>query len=79
MLAPKPLVLGLHPELAEDLPSEEQKAWFPVAGMYGGFAYWLAPDHNEPALIVESWSRMAEDSGMRHLILPSGFVLTDSL
>lgn len=65
------------PLLVEPLPLEADRAWFPVPGMYGGFAYWHDPDSALPALRVESWSRIIEGSGQRHSVSTKGFVLLE--
>ena len=50
----------------------EPKAWFPVPGMYGGFAYWFEGRGDDVKLIVESWCRVVEGSGQRHEITAKG-------
>ena len=52
--------------------SPETPEWFPVPGMYGGFAYWLDPIADRPKLVTESWCRVAEGSGQRHEITEEG-------
>lgn len=69
---PAPLAL---PDLQLPLPTVDEKAWLPVDGMYGGFAYWRDDDLAEAALTVESWCRVVEGSGQRHLVLPTGYTL----
>ena len=63
------------PDLAALAESVNEEAWFPVPGMYGGFAYQLG----EPGttLTVSSWSRVCEGSGQRHEITSDGCRLTD--
>lgn len=51
--------------------------WFPVPGMYGGFAYSLHDEPEGSVLIVESWSRVEEGSGQRHRITSDGCVLLE--
>lgn len=53
----------------------DDPAWFPIAGMCGGFAYRLVTRGHELQLIAESWSRVADGSGMRHVITPTQVVL----
>lgn len=65
------------PELAPMLRSEEQEAWFPIPGMYGGFKYWFDFEGNEAKLITKSWCRIAEGSGQHHEIIASGSRLVD--
>lgn len=65
------------PDLHSPLPTLSDKVWFPVDGMYGGFAYWRADSPFESGLFVESWSRVAEGSGQRHLLLPNGYTLLE--
>ena len=48
--------------------TEEAPAWFAVAGMYGGFAYYLKPGKVPLEFVVASWSRVCDGSGQRHLI-----------
>jgi len=54
------------PPLTVPLPTAENQGWLPVAGMYGGFAYWDVGDGC--SLMVESWSRVIQGSGQRHLV-----------
>ena len=51
------------------------KLWFAVPGMYGGFHFWLDQIAGDAVLIAESWCRMVEGSGQRHLISPYGSLL----
>ncbi|GAB3077707.1 hypothetical protein [Pedococcus soli] len=46
-----------------DLP-EHSTVWFPIPGMYGGFAV----RYLRSSLLVESWSRVAGGSGQAHLV-----------
>lgn len=71
------ITVAVFPKLTLPLPSLEKRAWFPVSGMYGGFAYWKDTTKQESALIVESWSRVVGGSGQRHLVLPSGVTLIE--
>lgn len=55
----------------EDILASEQRAqWLPIPGMYGGFNYALSADRK--ILTVESWSRIVEGSGQRHVVTSSG-------
>ena len=51
----------------------EQKLWFPVPGMYGGFHIKLSKDH----LDVRSWSRIVGGSGQAHWIIDEGATLVE--
>jgi len=51
--------------------------WFPIPGMYGGFNVMFNNDSEGVFLIAESWSRIAEGSGMRHKINQYGTSLID--
>lgn len=64
------------PELG---PATEYSAtfWFPVPGMYGGVAFWLAGNSARPTLVTESWCRVAEGSGQRHEITSAGATLVE--
>ena len=50
LLAKHPVPL---PRLA-DLPADDPRDWFPVPGMYGGFAYRFEDAARRDTLIVES-------------------------
>lgn len=63
------------PDLSGPLPAVGMPAWFPVAGMHGGFSYWERSDG--AGLIVESWSRVLGGSGERHEVSADGHVLVD--
>jgi hypothetical protein len=63
------------PELGPALPSEDEKGWFDVPGMYGGFAFWWEGEGEAGKLIVESWCRVVEGSGQRHEVTASGSTL----
>lgn len=66
---------GDFPKLSGALPAENAPAWFPVAGMYGGFSYWGRREGG--GLTVESWSRVVEGSGERHDVTADGHVLVE--
>jgi hypothetical protein len=70
--------------LPEDLPSltelkatESNPAWFGVDGMYGGFRYFFQGSPTDLNLVVESWSRVVDGSGQRHLITPTNTELME--
>jgi len=65
------------PDLGELFASDEPRAWFPIPGMYGGFSYWLEEDDSGVHLVSESWCRVAEGSGQRHIITAGGYELVD--
>jgi hypothetical protein len=54
-----------------------QSVWFMVPGMYGGFAYSLERGGDDPALTAESWCRVVEGSGERHLVTAAGYELVE--
>lgn len=47
------------------------KGWFPIPGMYGGFAYAWDRSSKEPTLLAHSWCRIA-DVTQRHVITAGG-------
>ena len=61
-------------EVLTELPGGQ--LWFPVPGMYGGANIRL--ETAEPALIVESWCRVVDGSGLRHRITPDDTVLLEA-
>ena len=65
------------PELEPMLEFRDERFWFAVPGMYGGFSYRLEGDGVEATLISESWCRVAGGSGQRHEITASGSRLVD--
>jgi hypothetical protein len=61
------------PKIDDTTPTTDaDRAWFPIPGMYGGFAYWLDLSGAHPKLVTESWSRVCEGSGQRHEIDVAG-------
>ena len=58
------------PQIANDQGSEGQPTWFPVDGMYGGFAFWLTWSEEQPTLHSRSWCRVVDGSGQYHVITP---------
>lgn len=65
------------PELEPLLEYQNERFWFAVPGMYGGFSYWLEADGVEAILISESWCRVVGGSGQRHRITSAGSRLMD--
>jgi len=55
------------PKITNDLLQNKEIQWFPVAGMYGGFAYALF-DYGEPVIMTDSWSRIIGGSGEQHRV-----------
>lgn len=49
-----------------------RKRWFPVPGMYGGFAYSLSGEDDSLVLMVQSWSRVVAGSEQTHRITADG-------
>jgi hypothetical protein len=47
---------------------EAEPRWFPVPGMYGGFAFRLQERGAELQLIADSWCRIADGSELRHVV-----------
>jgi hypothetical protein len=66
------------PQLEGIVATEQNPAWFDVDGMYGGFTYYLLSNKSPARLIVESWSRVMEGSGQRHLITTTGTELVEA-
>jgi hypothetical protein len=56
------------PQLEPLLEFEHQQFWFGIPGMYGGFSYELQSEGVDALLISESWSRVVDGSGQRHVI-----------
>ncbi len=63
------------PRISRNMLREKESRWFPVPGMSGGFTYKLVEREGSLELIVESWSRLAEGSGMRHRVTATQAVL----
>lgn len=59
--------------LLDDL-AEGDELWFPVPGMYGGFALRCLDAHTVEA---SSWCRIAGGSGERHRLTAEGAVLVE--
>lgn len=54
-----------------------QRVWFAVPGMYGGFSYELEAAGERSRLVAESWCRVCEGSGQRHVVSAAGSTLVD--
>jgi len=65
------------PELEPLLELVRPAMWFPVPGMYGGFAHELSMVSGGPVLISESWCRVVGGSGQRHLVSPHGSLMLE--
>lgn len=65
------------PTLSEAVITSADRAYLPVNGMHGGISYWLDDSGDEMRLIVESWCRVVEGSGLRHAITPIGSALLE--
>jgi len=65
------------PELEPLLEFKKCNFWFPVPGMYGGFAYHLETDGVAAKIVAESWCRVVDGSGQRHEITSAGSRLVD--
>jgi hypothetical protein len=64
------------PILTMDLLGQQgdQRPWFPVPGMYGGFAYNLKKEEKGLKLLTESWCRVCGGSEQSHEITIDGTV-----
>ncbi len=69
----------LEPLLELPAPPEPETLtmWFPVPGMYGGFAFDLVAEGVDAKLLTESWCRVSGGSGQRHEITSAGSHLVD--
>lgn len=65
------------PSLATLPLDESEPRWYPVPGMYGGFAYHLERRGHLLSLTTNSWCRVAEGSERRHTITAEQVVLVD--
>jgi hypothetical protein len=63
-----------YPPVAVLPECPEQRLWFAVPGMYGGFSIVLMKDSY---LYVESWIRVVGDSGQAHVVTHEGVTLVD--
>lgn len=78
--APAPNIDKLAlPRLAPLLttPLSDEQSWFPVPGMFGGFAYHFEGEGRHAKLVVASWCRIVEGSGQQHEITQDGVRLVD--
>lgn len=58
-------------DLVDKQYQEWHQEWFPVPGMYGGFAWKVRTEEDgTPYLIAESWSRVVDGWGQDHKITP---------
>lgn len=65
------------PKLIDATGTAADPVWFPVPGMYGGFAYWLEWQEDDPQLHAQSWCRVVSGSGQYHLITSKEVRLID--
>lgn len=65
------------PELEPLLELPSPQARFPVPGMYGSFSYELKVADGDVTLVSESWSRVVDGSGQRHVITTAGSRLVE--
>ncbi len=63
----------LEPLLELDRP----EMWFPVPGMYGGFSFRLERVGVEAELVSESWCRIVDGSGQKHVVTSKGSTLVE--
>jgi hypothetical protein len=71
----KPLSECLRYPPVEVLPEcPDERIWFAVPGMYGGFSIALMKGNY---LYVESWIRVVGDSGQAHVVTHEGVTLVD--
>jgi hypothetical protein len=63
-----------YPPVAVLPECPDQRLWFAVPGMYGGFSIELM---KESYLYVESWIRVVGDSGQAHVVTHEGVTLVD--
>ena len=54
-----------------------EEMWYPVPGMYGGFAYQLVEKEGKPMLISNSWCRIVGGSGQKHELTSDGCILIE--
>lgn len=66
------------PELDVMLEFEHPMMSFPVPAMYGGFYFGLNNSFGSWVLLMDSWSRVIEGSGLRHVVSPAGSLLIDA-
>lgn len=63
------------PRIADVRVHEEEPEWFPVPGMYGGFAFRLTGRGEDLEIVAESWNRIVAGSGRRHRVSPDQVIL----
>lgn len=60
------------PRITNNLATITEPAYFAIPGFYGGFAYILLEENDQPVLLTDSWSRVVGGSGQRHEISVNG-------
>ena len=65
------------PILTVEQATSGETNWFPIPGMYGGFAFRFLKDRTGIVLESESWSRVVSGSGQRHEITATGCGLVE--
>jgi hypothetical protein len=65
------------PELSESAVIAGETLHLPVDGMHGGFTCWIEDVDGALRLMVESWCRVVDGSGLRHAVTPDGSILLD--
>ena len=65
------------PMLTMEQVTSGETNWFPIPGMYGGFAFRFLKDRAGIVLESESWSRIVSGSGQRHEITATGCGLVE--
>jgi hypothetical protein len=65
------------PTLSEDCIGADNKKWYAINGMYGGFSYYLNMESDQYFLLTSSWSRIVGGSGQTHKITPDATVLLE--
>ena len=63
------------PQLSILTEAEQVRVWFPISGMAGGCRFWLEKTKVEPALLIESWSRLSDSRATLHRISPWEIVI----
>jgi hypothetical protein len=65
------------PKITTTNDTSEEPTWFSIAGMYGGFSYWIEFENGEPRLHTKNWCRIVVGSGQYHIITPEEIRLVD--
>jgi hypothetical protein len=71
------LALPRLSKFSREKQQSDGRVWFPIPGMYGGFAYELVGTGSAAKLVTESWSRVVGGSGQRHEITEKGTILIE--